>query len=373
VAGYNAPENTANVATASGINRTIGRIDTTDGSIDVSTSGQLTSGVRNTRAAVFGDTGINIWTALHGSGTNFGLTHLTLGQTTPGTQLLNSPRNVRGVRIFGGQLYQFADHPENLGVFRVGTGLPTTGPQPLTGLPGLSGSGGLFQQIYGMFRIQGEDRRFIHALGAGDRFTGEEVPWELIPENGIVVAAGYLKLRSWSDNALVEMFRETRQRQSTTVLNVCLPNHQNDIAGRCLRLLPHVDVFVLNEDEALALTGQSEVRAQARILRSAGARIVIITRGSHGLYAETGTCTFEMGAFRVPIVDPSGCGDCFTAGLVFGLLRRWELERTLQFASAVGALNATALGCTTGVPPFTEVERFLGKRCSEIAQELITA
>jgi sugar/nucleoside kinase (ribokinase family) len=224
-----------------------------------------------------------------------------------------------------------------------------------------------------ILRIQGEDRRFIHALGAGDRFTGEQVPWELIPENGIVVAAGYLKLRSWSDNALVEMFRETRQRQSTTVLNVCLPNHQNDIAGRCLRLLPHVDVFVLNEDEALALTGQSEVRAQARILRSAGARIVIITRGSHGLYAETGTCTFEMGAFRVPIVDPSGCGDCFTAGLVFGLLRRWELERTLQFASAVGALNATALGCTTGVPPFTEVERFLGKRCSEIAQELITA
>ena len=373
VAGYNAPENTANVATASGINRTIGRIDTTDGSIDVSTSGPLVTGFNSARSAVFDDTGTNIWTALHGSGTNFGLTHLTLGQTTPGTQLLDSPRNVRGVRIFGGQLYQFADHPGNLGVFRVGTGLPTTGPQPLTGLPGISGSGGLFQQIYGMFRIQGEDRRFIHALGAGDRFTGEQVPWELIPENGIVVAAGYLKLRSWSDNALVEMFRETRQRQSTTVLNVCLPNHQNDIAGRCLRLLPHVDVFVLNEDEALALTGQSEVRAQARILRSAGARIVIITRGSHGLYAETGTCTFEMGAFRVPIVDPSGCGDCFTAGLVFGLLRRWELERTLQFASAVGALNATALGCTTGVPPFTEVERFLGKRCSEIAQELITA
>jgi hypothetical protein len=151
VAGYDAPENTANVHTTPGIGRTIGRIDTTDGSIDVSTSGPLVTGYNSARSAVFDDTGTNIWTALHGSGGNFGLTYLTLGQTTAGTQLLDSPRNVRGVRIFGGQLYQFADHPANLGVFQVGTGLPTTGPQPLTGLPGISGSGGIFSGIYGMF------------------------------------------------------------------------------------------------------------------------------------------------------------------------------------------------------------------------------
>jgi len=41
------------------------------------------------------------------------------------------------------------------------------------------------------------------------------------------------------------------------------------------------------------------------------------------------------------------------------LLRRWDLTRTLELASAIGALGATALGCTTGVPPWTEAERFL--------------
>jgi hypothetical protein len=33
--------------------------------------------------------------------------------------------------------------------------------------------------------------------------------------------------------------------------------------------------------------------------------------------------------------------------------------RLLTFASALGALGATALGCTSGVPPFAEVERFV--------------
>jgi hypothetical protein len=31
----------------------------------------------------------------------------------------------------------------------------------------------------------------------------------------------------------------------------------------------------------------------------------------------------------------------------------------LKFGSAVGALGATALGCTNGVPPFADVELFL--------------
>ncbi|OHB79474.1 MAG: hypothetical protein A2Z25_14255 [Planctomycetes bacterium RBG_16_55_9] len=68
-----------------------------------------------------------------------------------------------------------------------------------------------------------------------------------------------------------------------------------------------------------------------------------------------------MGVFKVPLVDPSGCGDCFTAGLIAALLRGWDTVRTLEFASAAGALGATALGCTDGVPSFAQVERFLKK------------
>jgi sugar/nucleoside kinase (ribokinase family) len=46
-------------------------------------------------------------------------------------------------------------------------------------------------------------------------------------------------------------------------------------------------------------------------------------------------------------------------GLVAAQGRDWDMVRILKFASAVGALGATALGCTNGVPSFGEVERFI--------------
>jgi len=208
-------------------------------------------------------------------------------------------------------------------------------------------------------RAEGEDRRFIHSLGVAATFTGEHISPELIPENGIMLAGGYLKLGAWDDDLLADLMRQARQRNCLVVLNVCITKDSGVDPSRCLHLLEHVDVFVPNEDEAHLLTGQTALARQAQVLRKAGARTVVITRGRQGLYADDGKQIVEMGIFEVPLVDPSGCGDCFTAGLIAGLLRGWDTPRVLEFASAVGALGATALGCTDGVPSLEAVEGFL--------------
>jgi sugar/nucleoside kinase (ribokinase family) len=210
-----------------------------------------------------------------------------------------------------------------------------------------------------IFRIQGEDRRFIHSLGVAANFTGEYVSTDLLPDNGLVLIGGYLKLVAWDDEALANLLSQARQRNCRTVFNVCIAQDSGVDSSRCLSLLEHVDVFVPNEDEARIITGKTSLASQAKALRQAGARTVIITRGQQGLYADDGVQTVEIGIFEVPMVDPSGCGDCFTAGLVAAQGRDWDMVRTLKFASAVGALGATALGCTNGVPSFAEVERFI--------------
>jgi sugar/nucleoside kinase (ribokinase family) len=210
-----------------------------------------------------------------------------------------------------------------------------------------------------ILRAEGEDRRFIHSLGVAATFTGEHVSPELIPGNGIMLVGGYLKLGAWNDEVLADLMRQARRRNCTVVLNICIAQDSGVDPGRCLSLLEHVDVFVPNEDEAGILTGETVPARQAKALRRSGARVVVITRGGRGLYADDGERTVKMGIFQVPLVDPSGCGDCFNAGLIAGFLRGWDTVHALKFASAVGAIGATALGCTDEVPSFAAVERFL--------------
>jgi sugar/nucleoside kinase (ribokinase family) len=208
-------------------------------------------------------------------------------------------------------------------------------------------------------RIESEDRRFIHSLGVAATFSGEHVSPELIPDNGIMLVGGYLKLCAWNDAVLADLMRHACRHNCTVVLNICIAKDSSVDPRRCLSLLERVDVFVPNEDEARILTGETLPALQAKALRRAGARMVVITRGRQGLFADDGERTIEMGIFHVPVVDPSGCGDCFTAGLIASLLRGWDTVRSLEFASAVGAIGATALGCTDGVPSFDAVERFI--------------
>jgi sugar/nucleoside kinase (ribokinase family) len=218
-----------------------------------------------------------------------------------------------------------------------------------------------------IMRAEGEDRRFISALGVGADFTGEEVPHDLIPRDGIVLVGAYLKLPAWNDDALIDMLQCARERGSRVVLNVCVVRNNGVDPRRCLALLPYVDVFLPNEDEARAITGEETPALQARALRGAGARVVIITRGAKGLYAEDDTQVVTMGAYPVQVVDPSGCGDCFTAGLLAALRRGWDTVAMLKLGSAVGALGATALGCTSGVPSFGEIERFLEENTVDVS------
>jgi len=218
-----------------------------------------------------------------------------------------------------------------------------------------------------ILRAEGEDRRFISALGVGNYFTGESISPDLIPDNGIVLVGGYLKLPAWNDKVLIDFLRQARKRNSKVVLNVCVVRNNGVDPRRCLPLLEYVDVFVPNEDEARSITGETQLARQAKVLRQAGARLVVITRGSEGLYADDGAQAVTMGIFQVPVVDPSGCGDCFSAGLLAALCRDQDTVSMLKLGSAVGAYGVTALGCTNGVPPFREVEQFLGKNTLPIS------
>lgn len=59
------------------------------------------------------------------------------------------------------------------------------------------------------------------------------------------------------------------------------------------------------------------------------------------------------------VVDTTGAGDTFRAGMLHGLNQGWELPDCLRFASAAGCLSCRSLGATSAVPSQDEIERLI--------------
>lgn len=123
------------------------------------------------------------------------------------------------------------------------------------------------------------------------------------------------------------------------------------------------DVVVGNEKDLLAISGtwtlsDAETAVQSR-MRGANLRVAVVTSGPAGCRIITEEERIRVPAFAVPVVDPTGAGDAFTAGVAYGMALRWDWPRVGRFANAAGGLAIRALGAQTGLPTLAEVEALL--------------
>jgi adenosine kinase len=66
----------------------------------------------------------------------------------------------------------------------------------------------------------------------------------------------------------------------------------------------------------------------------------IVTQGPHGSIIHTGTETHQIPPARErAVVDPTGCGDAYRAGLIFGIMRGKDWPTVGRMASLMGALK----------------------------------
>lgn len=135
---------------------------------------------------------------------------------------------------------------------------------------------------------------------------------------------------------------------STTIGDVIWPDHPalpfTSIAtnsGAYIRQsFPHVDV-----------------RQHARALQSISRGIVITTDGPqtvHVLDAQGNGFTVQPPA--VTVMDATGAGDAFRAGLLYGLLHGFDLPRSVCWGVAAGSLKVRNLGAASTLPTFDEIE-----------------
>ena len=214
--------------------------------------------------------------------------------------------------------------------------------------------------------VAGQDRRYIHTFGSNQAFTIEHVDRDWVAGLKVFYLGGLLVLPGIDMEALRGLLEFCRQEQVTTVVDVVVPQGF-EAAGAVKPLLPDIDYFLPNDDEAGMITGRTDPLEQLRLLHDCGVHTAIVTLGEKGAMAVRGGQCWRIGAYSVDAVDPSGSGDAFTGGIIAGVLRDLDLPEMLRYASACGACATRALGTTGGLLPVAQTQTFVEEHPLEIS------
>lgn len=208
--------------------------------------------------------------------------------------------------------------------------------------------------------VRGEDRRFIHAVGANLEFTSEDLDAVLNPAPRVLHIGYFLILPRLDGPGLARRFARARSGGTVTLLDVATPG-----PGRYLddlrAVLPETDVFVPNTDEAALILGEHDPVRQAEAFRAMGAKLVVVTCGGRGSVVVSDRLRARLGTYPVDFVDATGGGDAFNAGFIAGVLEGLDDLDCLKLASALGASCVRAIGTTAGVFTRAEAADFLSR------------
>jgi len=108
------------------------------------------------------------------------------------------------------------------------------------------------------------------------------------------------------------------------------------------RFVEQASWVTVNDYEAQLLqerTGMTTSAIAARV------KAYIVTQGSAGSVVHTAAHRYEIPAVRAAqVVDPTGCGDAYRAGLIYGLARGMDWNTTGRIASLMGAIKIATVG-----------------------------
>lgn len=109
------------------------------------------------------------------------------------------------------------------------------------------------------------------------------------------------------------------------------------------RLLPRVHALIINDEEALMLSGATSVLRAAARIQAMGPKTVIVKRGEHGALMFNNGDTFYTPAYPLEVVvDPTGAGDTFAGGFMGWIASQDDLsDATLRRAVVAGTLMAS--------------------------------
>lgn len=206
------------------------------------------------------------------------------------------------------------------------------------------------------------ERSFAHSVGAPMLMDGPmfHQHMDLFARSRMTVI-GYYSLMPNLEPDLPAVLAEIRRRGSMTVLDAA---GDGGTMQPLDRILPHLDVYVPSRDEAIHQTGLSDPREIVDTFRECGAPGLLgVKLGSEGALLSPAAGEYlevDLVPAPGPVVDTTGAGDCFYAGLLTGLLKGMSPADAGRLAAATGACCVTGKGATAGLRGWEETAKLAG-------------
>ena len=165
-----------------------------------------------------------------------------------------------------------------------------------------------------IINVRGQDRRFIHTVGANRGFVAEDLDAVLALAPRVLHIGYFLILPNLDADGLAERFRRGPRRGTMTLLDVATPG-PGEYLDRLRVVLPETDIFVPNTDEAELILGESDPVRQARAFREMGARRVVITLGENGVVSLSDELEVRLGVYPTTYIRRLRRRRCLQRGL----------------------------------------------------------
>ncbi|MBT4776058.1 MAG: sugar kinase [Crocinitomicaceae bacterium] len=159
----------------------------------------------------------------------------------------------------------------------------------------------------------------------------------------------YLMLGNLAPVVQLQVLERLSNKPELVVLDTM--NFWMDIAMADLKkVLKHVDVLTINDEEARQLSGEYSLVKAADVIREMGPTYLIIKKGEHGALLFHGTEVFCAPALPLAeVFDPTGAGDTFAGGFIGHIAKTKDhsfenMKRAIIFGSALASFTVEKFG-----------------------------
>lgn len=112
-------------------------------------------------------------------------------------------------------------------------------------------------------------------------------------------------------------------------------------------VLKKVDIFLLNDEEAIQLTGKKNLSEAANQLLQSGPSVVIIKQGANGALLTYDDVSVQIPVFPIKsLIDPTGAGDSFAGGFIGHLVNSGsnDLIEAVITGAAIASFTVSGFG-----------------------------